>query len=68
MQVGLLRLRKCSGPAKDRQPSLMGRVSLVRELHVYGTAVAVHARDSSKLQHQARLLLFRAALVPCCRC
>ena len=24
----------------------------VRELHVYGTAVAVHARDASKFQHQ----------------
>ena len=51
-QVGLLRLRKCSGAAKDRQPTLLGRVSLVRELHVYGTAVAVHARDAGKLQHQ----------------
>jgi GNAT superfamily N-acetyltransferase len=29
-----------------------GRVSMVRELHVYGTAVAVHARDDKKLQHQ----------------
>jgi elongator complex protein 3 len=27
-------------------------VSLVRELHVYGTAVPVHARDPSKFQHQ----------------
>lgn len=25
---------------------------MVRELHVYGTAVAVHARDASKFQHQ----------------
>jgi elongator complex protein 3 len=24
----------------------------VRELHVYGTAVAVHARDHQKFQHQ----------------
>ena len=51
-QVGLLRLRRCSASAKDRQPTLQGRVSLIRELHVYGTAVAVHARDASKLQHQ----------------
>lgn len=29
-----------------------GRVSIVRELHVYGTAVAVHARDDGKLQHR----------------
>ena len=50
--MGLLRLRKCSGSSKERQPSLLGRTSLVRELHVYGTAVAVHARDTSKLQHQ----------------
>ena len=50
--VGLLRLRKVAGPAKERQPQLQGRCSIVRELHVYGTAVAVHARDSSKHQHQ----------------
>lgn len=25
---------------------------MVRELHVYGTAVAVHSRDDQKLQHQ----------------
>lgn len=51
--VGLLRLRRVSGPPKERQPQLLGRCSVVRELHVYGTAVAVHARDSSKHQHQA---------------
>lgn len=42
--IGLLRLRRL--PA--------GRGSIVRELHVYGAAVAVHARDASKHQHQAR--------------
>lgn len=52
--VGLLRLRKCAGPQTSRQPGLKGRTSIVRELHVYGTAVAVHARDSSKHQHQVR--------------
>lgn len=36
----------------ERQPELQGRCSIVRELHVYGTAVAVHARDASKYQHQ----------------
>jgi histone acetyltransferase (RNA polymerase elongator complex component) len=36
-----------SGPEKERQPELQGRCSVVRELHVYGTAVAVHARDTS---------------------
>mmetsp|Transcript_21835 Transcript_21835/g.37291 ORF Transcript_21835/g.37291 Transcript_21835/m.37291 type:complete len:590 (-) Transcript_21835:666-2435(-) len=50
--IGLLRLRKATGPDNSRQPELVGRTSLVRELHVYGTAVAVHARDASKFQHQ----------------
>lgn len=31
---------------------MLCRVSIVRELHVYGSAVAVHARDTGKLQHQ----------------
>ena len=39
--IGLLRLRR-----------LPGRRSIVRELHVYGSAVAVHLRDTSKHQHQ----------------
>mmetsp|Transcript_50033 Transcript_50033/g.160114 ORF Transcript_50033/g.160114 Transcript_50033/m.160114 type:complete len:330 (+) Transcript_50033:776-1765(+) len=47
--VGLLRLRKCKG---STIPEVKGRCSMVRELHVYGTAVAVHARDSTKFQHQ----------------
>lgn len=51
--VGLLRLRKVAGPDAQRQPELRGTTSVVRELHVYGTAVAVHARDASKFQHQA---------------
>lgn len=60
--VGLLRLRQLSGPAKERQPTLAGRVSMVRELHVYGTAVAVHARDAAKFQHQGYgTLLMREA-------
>jgi hypothetical protein len=53
--VGLLRLRKVSGAAKARQPELQGRCSIVRELHVYGTAVAVSARDATKQQHQVSL-------------
>jgi elongator complex protein 3 len=36
-------------------------VSIVRELHVYGTAVAVHARDTGKLQHQGYGSLLMAA-------
>ena len=51
--VGLLRLRRVSGRVAERQPELRGRCSIVRELHVYGTAVAVHSRDASKHQHQA---------------
>ena len=50
--VGLLRLRKVSGAAKSCQAELQGRCSIVRELHVYGTAVAVSARDATKQQHQ----------------
>ncbi|KAI8115770.1 putative elongator complex protein 3 [Lucilia cuprina] len=49
--VGLLRLRKCSSttyrPELTSQPS-----SLVRELHVYGSAVPLHSRDPRKFQHQ----------------
>lgn len=48
--VGLLRLRKCG--RNTTCPELMGRCSIVRELHVYGTAVPVHGRDAEKLQHQ----------------
>ena len=54
--VGLVRLRKVTGTDKDRQPQLLGRCSIIRELHVYGTAVAVHSRDSSKHQHQVHPL------------
>lgn len=54
--VGLLRLRKCSDEGTYR-PELVRRpdgrsVSIVRELHVYGTAVPVHGRDPTKFQHQ----------------
>ncbi|KAG6753177.1 hypothetical protein POTOM_043223 [Populus tomentosa] len=48
--VGLLRLRKCGRNVTC--PELMGKCSIVRELHVYGTAVPVHGRDAEKLQHQ----------------
>lgn len=48
--VGLLRLRKCS---KDTfRPELKNNVSIVRELHVYGSVVPVHSRDPNKFQHQ----------------
>ncbi|KAF8343883.1 uncharacterized protein EI90DRAFT_2900835 [Cantharellus anzutake] len=66
--VGLLRLRKCSeegtfrpeliAPGSDDGDEGGGYgssgtgVSIVRELHVYGTAVPVHGRDPTKFQHQ----------------
>lgn len=61
--IGLLRLRKM-GPAAFR-PELQGHVSMVRELHVYGTAIPVHARDPSKFQHQGfgMLLMEEAARI-----
>ncbi|GBL92747.1 Elongator complex protein 3 [Araneus ventricosus] len=48
--VGLLRLRKCSD--ETFRPELKGGVSIVRELHVYGSVVPVNARDPTKFQHQ----------------
>ncbi|CAG2194149.1 elongator complex protein 3 [Mytilus edulis] len=48
--IGLLRLRKCS-PDTFR-PELKSGSSIVRELHVYGSVVPVHARDPTKFQHQ----------------
>ncbi|KAI1907003.1 Elongator subunit [Ophidiomyces ophidiicola] len=50
--IGLLRLRKCSSTHTFR-PELTGQqTSLVRELHVYGSAVPVHGRDPRKFQHR----------------
>ncbi|EEB93509.1 hypothetical protein MPER_07818, partial [Moniliophthora perniciosa FA553] len=53
--IGLLRLRKCSEEGTFR-PELVrteeGGCSIVRELHVYGTAVPVHGRDPTKFPHQ----------------
>lgn len=48
--VGLLRLRKCTD--ETFRPELKGGVSIVRELHVYGSVVPVNARDPTKFQHQ----------------
>ncbi|XP_050401515.1 elongator complex protein 3 isoform X1 [Patella vulgata] len=48
--IGLLRLRKCS--EDTFRPELTGGCSVVRELHVYGSVVPVHARDPTKFQHQ----------------
>uniref|UniRef100_A0A673AZK3 Elongator complex protein 3 n=1 Tax=Sphaeramia orbicularis TaxID=375764 RepID=A0A673AZK3_9TELE len=48
--IGLLRLRRCS--AQSFRPELKGGVSVVRELHVYGSVVPVSSRDPMKFQHQ----------------
>lgn len=34
------------------RPELKGGVSIVRELHVYGSVVPVSTRDPTKFQHQ----------------
>lgn len=31
---------------------LKGHVSIVRELHVYGSAIPIHARSTSQFQHK----------------
>ncbi|KAL7640808.1 UNVERIFIED_CONTAM: hypothetical protein RMT77_009095 [Armadillidium vulgare] len=48
--VGLLRLRKCS--SQTFRPELLNGVSIVRELHVYGSVVPVSSKDPNKFQHQ----------------
>ncbi|XP_064566149.1 elongator complex protein 3 [Zonotrichia leucophrys gambelii] len=48
--VGLLRLRR--GSAAAFRPELRAGASVVRELHVYGSAVPVSSRDPAKFQHQ----------------
>ncbi|EGC35695.1 elongation protein 3 [Dictyostelium purpureum] len=48
--IGLLRLRKCS--ETTFRPELKDSVSIVRELHVYGSVVGIHNRDPTKFQHQ----------------
>ncbi|CAI4212875.1 unnamed protein product [Parascedosporium putredinis] len=50
--VALLRLRRCTERYTFREELVGQPTSLVRELHVYGTAVPVHARDPRKFQHQ----------------
>jgi elongator complex protein 3 len=44
-------LRKLN-PGSAFRPELKGRVSMVRELHVYGSVVPIHSRDPKKFQHQ----------------
>lgn len=50
--IGLLRLRKCSSAAFRPELTAAGQCSIVRELHVYGSAVPLHTRDPTKFQHQ----------------
>ncbi|OWF54410.1 elongator complex protein 3 isoform X1 [Mizuhopecten yessoensis] len=61
--IGLLRLRRCA--ADTFRAELKGGCSIVRELHVYGTAVPVHGRDPTKFQHQGfgMLLMEEAARI-----
>jgi elongator complex protein 3 len=49
--IGLLRLRQVSNVA-FRQEMVGKTCSIVRELHVYGSAVPLQARDPTKFQHQ----------------
>jgi len=49
--IGLLRLRKC-GENAFRTEITCAKSSMIRELHVYGTAVKVSGRDPTKFQHQ----------------
>mmetsp|Transcript_3718 Transcript_3718/g.7981 ORF Transcript_3718/g.7981 Transcript_3718/m.7981 type:complete len:569 (+) Transcript_3718:432-2138(+) len=50
--IGLLRLRK-PNMSSAFLPEITERpCSIIRELHVYGTAVAVSARDPTRFQHQ----------------
>ncbi|TIC15824.1 hypothetical protein E3Q08_03104 [Wallemia mellicola] len=71
--VGLLRLRKCSEEGTFRKELIDTNeetgetryASMVRELHVYGTAIPVHGRDPTKFQHQGfgTLLMEEAARI-----
>ena len=69
--VGLLRLRRCGaaafrGEVTGVAPAAPWRnASIVRELHVYGTAVPVHSRDPGLFQHQGfgTLLMEEAARI-----
>lgn len=49
--IGLLRLRKCSDDSSRPEIKNKG-VSIVRELHVYGSVVPLSCRDPRKFQHQ----------------
>eukprot|EP00606_Chrysophyceae_sp_TOSAG23-5_P000971 GSChrysophyteH2.ASY1.ANO1.500.1 assembled CDS len=58
--IGLLRLRKCS--TNSFRPEVLSTNTIVRELHVYGSAVPLSGRDPTKFQHQGYgTLLMEAA-------
>jgi elongator complex protein 3 len=50
--IGLLRLRKVSKGGAFRPEVTKAQSSIVRELHVYGSAVPLQSRDPTKFQHQ----------------
>ncbi|KAG5440201.1 hypothetical protein PCANB_001770 [Pneumocystis canis] len=55
--IGLLRLRRCSQETTFRPELSSCPTSIVRELHVYGSAVPIHTKDPKKFQHQGFGLL-----------
>ncbi|EMR10859.1 elongator complex protein 3 [Pneumocystis murina B123] len=50
--IGLLRLRRCSSATTYRPEFRVCPTSIIRELHVYGTAVPIHDKDPKNFQHQ----------------
>mmetsp|Transcript_6402 Transcript_6402/g.16226 ORF Transcript_6402/g.16226 Transcript_6402/m.16226 type:complete len:570 (+) Transcript_6402:69-1778(+) len=50
--IGLLRLRKPNASSAFLSEITERPSSIIRELHVYGSAVAVSARDPTRFQHQ----------------
>eukprot|EP00727_Mastigamoeba_balamuthi_P006286 m51a1_g2278 putative elongator complex protein 3 (550) ;mRNA; r:379407-381324 len=66
--VGMLRLRKPTPAAGELRPELTPGTSMVRELHVYGSAVPVHARNPRAFQHQGvgTLLMEEAERIALC--
>ena len=50
--IGLLRLRKVSSQAFCPEFKGHESVSMIRELHVYGSVVPISAKDPTKFQHQ----------------
>ncbi|KAK1037507.1 Elongator subunit, partial [Friedmanniomyces endolithicus] len=50
--IALLRLRKCTEKYTYREELVGQPTSLIRELHVYGSAVPIHERVKGKSQHQ----------------